>query len=435
MVDKKYQIFVSSTYADLQEEREKLLFAILKLNYIPAGMELFPAMDEEQMSFIRRIIDESDYYVLLLGARYGSLDKDGISYTEREYDYAVTRGKKIIALLHENPDKIERGKTDKDEDLYNKLMAFRKRVQGAGRLVAFWRTMDDLISNFQASLIQTIQRYPAIGWMRGDVLANAETIQKVATLELENQRLKEYIKSIGERQVANDIKMEACSVTNPAVFSETEIECVSLHIIPTINGSLDGSLFIPRSSFHSSDEIFEFYTKKAMPWFIQMAKTCRIDLRIKNPNPFMIKNMSAESHFFDLDGNEIHYSIQDDRIANSPLNTDLEENSLMTPQIKPETNLNPQQSTMYTHHRYFIPENDNDIIYQRIIFAENIIEPIKKEITVHFRIKKLEVEVNSLIRTIKKLEKKKRFNDAGVYEYVMSVLTGEKEEQNECDTR
>ena len=116
MNEKRYQIFVSSTYIDLREEREKLLFAILKLNYIPAGMELFPAMDEEQMSFIMRRIDESDYYVLLLGARYGSLDKDGISYTEREYDYAVKQGKKVIALLHKNPDKIERGKTDKDED-------------------------------------------------------------------------------------------------------------------------------------------------------------------------------------------------------------------------------------------------------------------------------------------------------------------------------
>ena len=435
MAEKRYQIFVSSTYIDLWEEREKLLFAILKLNYIPAGMEFFPAMDEEQMSFIMRRIDESDYYALLLGARYGSLDKDGISYTEREYDYAVKQGKKVIALLHKNPDKIERGKTDKDEDLYNKLMAFRERVQNGGRLVAFWENTDDLISNFYASLIQTTQRYPAIGWMRGDVLANAETIQKVATLELENQRLREYIKNIGDRQIATDIKMAACSVTNPMVFSETEIECVSLQIIPTTNGSLDERLFIPRYSFNSCDEIFKFYTKKAMPWFIQMARTCRIDLRIKNPNLFMIKNMSSENHFFDLDGNEISYSIEDDRIENCPYNNDLEENSSMTRQIKPEINLNPQQSTMYTHHRYFIPENDNDMIYQRIIFAENIIEPIKKEIKVHFRIKKLEVEVNSLIRTIQELEKKKKFNDAGVYEYVMAVLTGEKEEQNECNTK
>lgn len=435
MAEKRYQIFVSSTYFDLQKEREKLLFAILKLNYIPAGMELFPAMDEEQMSFIMRRIDESDYYALLLGARYGSLDKDGISYTEREYDYAVKQGKKVIALLHKNPDKVERGKTDKDEDLYNKLMAFRERVQNGGRLVAFWENTDDLISNFCTSLIQTTRLYPAIGWMRGDVSANAETIQKVAALELENQRLREYIKNIGDRQIATDIKMEACSVTNPTVFSETEIECVSLQIIPTTNGSLDERLFIPRYSFHSCDEIFKFYTKKAMPWFIQMARTCRIDLRIKNPNSFMIKNMSSENHFFDLDGNEIPHSIEDDRIENCPYNNDLEENSSMTRQIKPEINLNPQQSTMYTHHRYFIPENDYDMIYQRIIFAENIIEPIKKVIKVHFRIKKQEVEVNSLIRTIQELEKKKKFNDAGVYEYVMAVLTGEQEEQNECNTK
>ena len=85
MDNRRYQIFVSSTYTDLQEERTQLLFAILKLNYIPAGMEFFSAVDEEQMEFIKRVIDESDYYVLLLGARYGSLDSEGVSYTEREY--------------------------------------------------------------------------------------------------------------------------------------------------------------------------------------------------------------------------------------------------------------------------------------------------------------------------------------------------------------
>ena len=108
MADRKYQVFVSSTYTDLQEERNKLLFSILELNLIPAGMEYFPAIDEEQMEYIRRVIDESDYYVLILGARYGSSDGQGISYTEREYDYAVQKGKKIIALVHRNPDKIER---------------------------------------------------------------------------------------------------------------------------------------------------------------------------------------------------------------------------------------------------------------------------------------------------------------------------------------
>ena len=75
-----------------------MLQALMEMDCIPAGMEIFPAIDEEQLEFIKRIIDDCDYYILIIGGRYGSTTDDGISYTEREYDYAVECGLKIIAL-------------------------------------------------------------------------------------------------------------------------------------------------------------------------------------------------------------------------------------------------------------------------------------------------------------------------------------------------
>jgi len=77
-------------------------------------MELFPAADEEQFEFIKRVIDDCDYYLLIIGGRYGSTTAQGISYTEQEYDYALTRGLKVVALLHENPDEISFGKSEQD---------------------------------------------------------------------------------------------------------------------------------------------------------------------------------------------------------------------------------------------------------------------------------------------------------------------------------
>lgn len=300
MDNRRYQIFVSSTYADLKEERMKLLFDILKQNCIPAGMEYFSAIDEEQMVFIKQVIDQSDYYVLLLGARYGSLDDEGISYTEREYDYAVKQGKKVIALIHKNPDSIERGKTDKNEELYNKFMFFRQKVIEAKRLVAFWENEADLISGFHTSLSQTIRRYPAVGWVRGDSVANAEMSQRIAALEQENQRLKEHIKNIGGLQIATDIKMEACSVTAPTIFSESEIECVALNILLKRDVAPDIRLFIPENEYYSIDDVTKFYLKQAIPWFCDMARTCRFDLRLTNPNSFMVKKWMRNSIFLIL---------------------------------------------------------------------------------------------------------------------------------------
>ena len=82
-MDKRYQVFVSSTYADLKEERQRVIQTLMEADCIPAGMELFPAADEEQFAFIKKVIDDCDYYLLIIGGRYGSTTEDGISYTEK----------------------------------------------------------------------------------------------------------------------------------------------------------------------------------------------------------------------------------------------------------------------------------------------------------------------------------------------------------------
>src|SRR5438552_2365098 len=107
MDNKRYQVFVSSTYTDLTAARQGVLMLLLTMDCLPAGMELFGAVDEEQFEFIKRVIDESDYYVLIVGGRYGAVASDGKSYTEKEYDYAVSKKKDVLAFLHAAPQTLE----------------------------------------------------------------------------------------------------------------------------------------------------------------------------------------------------------------------------------------------------------------------------------------------------------------------------------------
>lgn len=51
-MDKRYQVFVSSTFIDLQEERRHVMQALMELDCMPSGMELFPATDDDQWSLI-----------------------------------------------------------------------------------------------------------------------------------------------------------------------------------------------------------------------------------------------------------------------------------------------------------------------------------------------------------------------------------------------
>lgn len=96
-MNKKYQIFISSTYKDLIEERERVIKTILKMYNFPIGMEMFHADDDKQWAQIKNTIDHSDYYILILGRCCGTLiDDENISYTEKEYNYAL---KKEIPIL------------------------------------------------------------------------------------------------------------------------------------------------------------------------------------------------------------------------------------------------------------------------------------------------------------------------------------------------
>jgi len=61
----------------LKDERQAVLKAVLELNQMPAGMELFPASDDSAWQLIRDVIDGSDYYLLIIGGRYGSVDDEG----------------------------------------------------------------------------------------------------------------------------------------------------------------------------------------------------------------------------------------------------------------------------------------------------------------------------------------------------------------------
>lgn len=150
-MDKRYQLFVSSTFSDLKLERQAVMEALLSLDHFPAGMELFPASDEDQWALIKGVIDDSDYYVIVIGGRYGSTTDDGISYTEKEFDYAVLQGIPILAFLHDHPELIPSGKTDEDDARRKRLEIFRKKIQ-TGRHVKFWQNADDL----KAKVIQSI---------------------------------------------------------------------------------------------------------------------------------------------------------------------------------------------------------------------------------------------------------------------------------------
>lgn len=177
----RYQIFVSSTFQDLEDERQAILNAILKLNQFPAGMEIFPATNDTAWELIKKVIEDSDYYVLVIGGRYGSMDESGISYTEKEYDFAVSQNIPVLAFLHSDPSSISVGKSETDSKIRKKLQAFKTKVRI--HHCNFWKTTEELKEMVITSLSQSIVMNPQKGWVKAGGIDNTELLSRLADLQ------------------------------------------------------------------------------------------------------------------------------------------------------------------------------------------------------------------------------------------------------------
>lgn len=202
MKDKKLQIFVSSTYTDLKEERQAAVEAILSSGHIPAGMELFAAGDESQMNVIKRWIDESDVYLLILGGRYGSLEKQtNKSYTNLEYEYALNLKKPLFSIVI-NPEALEKkvkqiGSSVLEQQNPKEYKEFKDQV--LTNLVKFWDDKKDIKIAIHETLSEFSYRKELIGWIRGDNAINTgELAEQIARLTKENSELREALSIRGE---------------------------------------------------------------------------------------------------------------------------------------------------------------------------------------------------------------------------------------------
>lgn len=199
MKEKKLQIFVSSTYTDLIEERQAAVEAILSAGHIPAGMELFSAGDESQMTVIERWIDESDVYLLILGGRYGSIDtKSGKSFTQLEYEYALEKKKPLFAVVIK-PEALEikvkaKGSRMLEQENPKLLREFQTSVQK--NLVKFWADKKDIKLAIHETISDFIYRKELTGWIRGNNLDAALLAQEIARLTNENFELRARLGSI-----------------------------------------------------------------------------------------------------------------------------------------------------------------------------------------------------------------------------------------------
>lgn len=213
-MEKKYQIFISSTYEDLKEERKKVEDTILSMYQFPIGMEMFSAADEEQWEIIKETIDSSDYYILIIGHRYGSVIKEGeyegISYTQKEFRYALEKKIPVLAFFIDNSVSITPEKMEQDIDKKKKLEKFKDEVK-TGRAVEWWENKYDLANKVTNALNKQISRKDRPGWIRTQSLEKDKNHM--------SKELREECRTVSDAAANNTISNSGTITGNVAVVN------------------------------------------------------------------------------------------------------------------------------------------------------------------------------------------------------------------------
>jgi hypothetical protein len=169
---RKFQVFISSTYLDLKDARQMAMMAVLATHNIPTGMELFLADNQSLWDYIKSVIDDCDIYVLVVAGRYGSImpDSNGISYTEMEYEYAISKGKPVLCFLQNKHQNLAQYKRQAPAT-QAQLDQFRTKLEQ--QAVSRWNRPPDLENRVQNAIInlQDGKHFAADGWIQASILS------------------------------------------------------------------------------------------------------------------------------------------------------------------------------------------------------------------------------------------------------------------------
>ena len=158
---------------------------------------MFSAADEEQWKLIARQIDQSDYYIVLIAHRYGSMT-EGLSYTEKEYEYAVSKGVPALGFVIKDGAKWPSDRIDKDRKKSKKLESFKTKVKA--KLVDFWSSGDELRGKVAIALMKAANTTPRPGWVRANAAAGPEVLAEISRLSSENATLRSQLHSAQDRK-------------------------------------------------------------------------------------------------------------------------------------------------------------------------------------------------------------------------------------------
>jgi ppGpp synthetase/RelA/SpoT-type nucleotidyltranferase len=146
--------FLSSTFADLQEERQAARDAIDRAGYRPVFMESFTTDTVKPAQFVSQLVNTSGVFVLVLGSRLGSKERtSGKYFVELEYEAAITTAIPVHILLSSDSRLVPESLKPPSASEHARISKFRKHLETT-HTVRYWKSALELQHEVFVSLSQ-----------------------------------------------------------------------------------------------------------------------------------------------------------------------------------------------------------------------------------------------------------------------------------------
>jgi hypothetical protein len=201
MKNRKYQVFISSAFKNMEEARKAAIAGVSDCHHIPIALENFAPQSASDLEVIKSAVADCQIYILILGPTYGAIPKDkDKSYTHIEYELAKKAGQEILVFpLNWEDIKAERKNLDPGQDsteLANteKLKAFWEQVQSGDHFCRQWKL--DAPEEIRLFVLMALKDLPLRNNPPRGLVPEAEFQQEFIDSLTENQFLRDTVTAI-----------------------------------------------------------------------------------------------------------------------------------------------------------------------------------------------------------------------------------------------
>ncbi|MFH1950313.1 MAG: DUF4062 domain-containing protein, partial [Pseudomonadota bacterium] len=155
--------FISSTFADLKEERRAVAQVLAMAGVNVNALDVKPASNDSSQKEIRNGIKESDFIIVIVGERYGTMNQKitklrNLSLTKWEYTVAARWNSKSALVFFKNISSPRRDQLDDDDSDFDLKRGYLKKFKeelSARHNPKYFETPEDLANEIKKALIPT----------------------------------------------------------------------------------------------------------------------------------------------------------------------------------------------------------------------------------------------------------------------------------------